>query len=243
MSALLQVAARFPGVALPVDVGTTAPDKTMGGIPYKNGVLAVDVVGAIVGHHQGLPFADSGRLAASDADPVDFNSGAEPLDSNGRLAMSNDAITSWSSGIPYVSTGGVAADGLGTFQGVRFTVQPTSQSVAEDGSASFTLTATSGNASPITYQWQQFIGGVWTDLSNGGSISGATTNTLTINPASLVYSDELFRCLASNSVDTDRASNTVLLTVVALITFNILTEAGEKMITEAGDYMVTQAAA
>jgi hypothetical protein len=242
MSALLQVAARFPGVALPVLVGTAAPTKIMGGIPYDSGVLAIDTTNAIARHHQGLPFTANGRLAASDLDPVDFNSGAEPLDTNGRLAMSNDSITSWSSGIPYVSTGGIAADGLDTFLGVRITVQPTSQSVQEDGSAVFTLTATSGNASPMTYQWQQFIGAVWTNLSNGVPVSGVTTNTLTINPAPLAYNGEQYRCLISNSVDTNRASNTVLLTVISLVTFNVLTEAGEKMITETSDYIVTQAA-
>jgi hypothetical protein len=32
------------------------------------------------------------------------------------------------------------------------------------------------------------------------------------------------------------------LTVISLVTFNVLTEAGEKMITETSDYIVTQAA-
>jgi hypothetical protein len=72
------------------------------------------------------------------------------------------------------------------------TSQPPSQAVAEGSNAVFTVTA-SGSA-PLYYQWS--INN--TNLTNGGNISGATNNTLTIsnvltnnagNYTVLVYND------------------------------------------------------
>jgi gliding motility-associated-like protein len=58
------------------------------------------------------------------------------------------------------------------------TIQPTDQSACVGSPVSFTATAT---GTDLTYQWR--IGLV--DLVDGGTISGATTNTLTIDPVSL----------------------------------------------------------
>jgi hypothetical protein len=56
------------------------------------------------------------------------------------------------------------------------TVPPSNQTVCSGASASFSATAT---GTGLTYRWQK--GGV--DLNNGGNISGATSATLTVNPA------------------------------------------------------------
>ena len=58
------------------------------------------------------------------------------------------------------------------------TIQPTSQTVCAGSSVNFSVT-TSGTG--LTYQWEKGI----TSLINGGNISGATTATLTINPATI----------------------------------------------------------
>ncbi len=71
---------------------------------------------------------------------------------------------------------------LNTSSGVAtpvFTVQPTGQLVALGASVSLTAAA-NFFSSPAVYQWRR--NGV--ALTNGGSVSGATTATLTINPAS-----------------------------------------------------------
>ena len=54
------------------------------------------------------------------------------------------------------------------------TVQPTNQSVVASNNTQFSATVT--GATPLAYQWRQN----GTNLVNGGNISGATTNTLTI---------------------------------------------------------------
>jgi Immunoglobulin domain/Immunoglobulin I-set domain len=57
------------------------------------------------------------------------------------------------------------------------TTQPANISVVSGGSASFTVAA--AGSAPLTYQWLK--GG--SPLANGGNISGATTATLTVSPA------------------------------------------------------------
>ena len=70
---------------------------------------------------------------------------------------------------------------------------------------SFTVIAF--GAVPLTYQWQK--DGV--DLTDGSSITGATTATLTI--ADVMESDEGgYRCVVTNTVGMD-TSNTAVLTV------------------------------
>jgi len=54
---------------------------------------------------------------------------------------------------------------------------PASQSICTGDTASFSVTAT--GQPTLLYQWRK--NGV--NISNGGTVSGATTATLTINPA------------------------------------------------------------
>ena len=57
------------------------------------------------------------------------------------------------------------------------TTPPASVAVVSGGSANFTVTAS--GSTPLTYQWLK----AGSPLANGGNISGATTATLTISPA------------------------------------------------------------
>lgn len=73
------------------------------------------------------------------------------------------------------------------------TAQPTNQIVTSPASTSFTV-ANSGSA---TYQWQVNTGSGWNDVVNGTPYSGATTNTLTINPSNISYDGHLYRVVLS----------------------------------------------
>src|SRR5208282_5411193 len=57
------------------------------------------------------------------------------------------------------------------------TLQPTNQTMAVGATATFVITAV--GIVPLSYQWQ--VNG--TNLANGGNISGATANALTISNA------------------------------------------------------------
>ena len=86
------------------------------------------------------------------------------------------------------------------------TVHPVDQTDIVPGSdVSFSMTAT--GTAPLSYQWQK--DGM--DLTDGCSITGATTTTLTIT--GVMESDEGgYRCVVSNSLGMD-TSNTAMLTV------------------------------
>lgn len=61
-----------------------------------------------------------------------------------------------------------------------------------------TITATASGSPTPTARWQKQIGGVFTDLTDAGTISGSHTTSLTINPTA--YSDiGQFRLIATNT--------------------------------------------
>lgn len=83
------------------------------------------------------------------------------------------------------------------------TAQPTSQTVKEDETAAFTVTA---SGSDLTYQWQQSTdnGSTWTN------IDGATSNTYTISNAAPDWDGRQYRCVVANSVGSVTSSAATL---------------------------------
>ena len=85
------------------------------------------------------------------------------------------------------------------------TVHPVNQTEAVGSDVSFSVTAT--GTAPLSYQWQK--DGV--NLTDGGSITGATNATLIIT--GVMESDEgVYRCVVTNIAGTN-TSNTAMLTV------------------------------
>ena len=91
------------------------------------------------------------------------------------------------------------------------TQQPQDETAAEGGTASFTVAAS--GAPTLNYQWQRFNGTTWVNLSNGGGISGATTQTLAIAGVSSSDAGDI-RVRVSNSFGSV-TSTTAVLTVTA----------------------------
>lgn len=88
--------------------------------------------------------------------------------------------------------------------------QPTSGTVCEGSTATFTLTAT--GTTNLAYQWQKFNGTTYVNLTNTGGISGATNATLSINTTGNVGSGD-YRCKVSGDLTQDKFSNVATLTV------------------------------
>lgn len=86
------------------------------------------------------------------------------------------------------------------------TMQPVDQSVNIGGSAQFSVVVT--GSAPLSYQWRRGT----TPITNGATISGATSSTLTINPVSLYDDGDDYNCLITNSCGSDVTLN-VMLTV------------------------------
>jgi hypothetical protein len=87
------------------------------------------------------------------------------------------------------------------------------QTVCENGSASFSVSAI---ATGITYQWYNGI----TSLSNGGSISGATSATLTINPVSLGDASANYYCVVSGTCLSTATSTNAELIIIQKVVIN-----------------------
>jgi hypothetical protein len=77
------------------------------------------------------------------------------------------------------------------------TGQPADQSVTTAQTATFTVTAT-GTAT-LSYQWQEYNGTSWSNLTNTGIYTGTSTATLTITSPSTSLNGYKYRCTVSNS--------------------------------------------
>jgi hypothetical protein len=86
----------------------------------------------------------------------------------------------------------VASFGGGACVAPNITSHPGDQSVCNGGSASFNVGAT-GTAA-LNYQWRRGV----TNLNDGGNISGAMTDTLTINPVGPGDVATDYNCFVSN---------------------------------------------
>lgn len=96
------------------------------------------------------------------------------------------------------------------------TTQPSSQTICEGSNVSFT---SGGSGTGVIYQWQVSTDGgtTWTNVTNGGVYSGATTATLSITSATFSLNNNRYRCQVSNATCTSPASsNAAILTVNTL---------------------------
>ncbi len=100
---------------------------------------------------------------------------------------------------------------------------PTNKTICTNGSTSFTVSAASGNA--IAYQWQLSTdaGATWTNVSNSGVHSGATTATLTLTNVPVSMHNNQYRAVltvstCSSVVNSAAATLTVNPLPVATIT-------------------------
>lgn len=110
---------------------------------------------------------------------------------NGTIVCNNGAV-SLNTGVTingrvFTTTGSLTTSAITTtmppgcsvFYAPVITIEPTNQTTCAGGSVSFYVGAT---GTGLTYQWKK--GNV--NLTNGGNISGATSSTLTINPANTI---------------------------------------------------------
>jgi hypothetical protein len=91
------------------------------------------------------------------------------------------------------------------------TTDPISNIYNDNDAVSYTVVATEGKPSGLTYKWQRLttdIGAVWTDLSTGSETDigiSYTTANLTFR-CQLARADYQYRCIVSNSVGSDTSN-------------------------------------
>ena len=99
---------------------------------------------------------------------VNLNTGVQL---NGRAFTTTGTLTT-------AAITAIAPPGCGNSGSTSITSEPSAQSVCAGSSASFSVTAT---GTGLTYHWRKGL----VNLANSGTISGTTSNVLTINPASI----------------------------------------------------------
>jgi hypothetical protein len=92
------------------------------------------------------------------------------------------------------------------------TSHPSNQTICAGANTSFSVTATGAG---ITYQWQVNSGAGFTNISNGGVYSNATTQTLNITGALASMNGYQYRVVVTGTCNPAATSNSALLTVNA----------------------------
>ncbi len=163
-----------------------------------NITLAVTMSGAVTTYQwqkDGVDLVDGGNVSGATTSSLDINS----------LSSSDEAN--------YTCVMTATCGGTITTSGAQVTLstapvissQPTNQLVCVGQTLVLSLTVT--NPSGVIYQWQK--DGI--DLVDGGTISGATTATLTITSATNADAGN-YLCKASTSCSTPTISNTAVVT-------------------------------
>ena len=108
------------------------------------------------------------------------------------------------------------------------TAHPANANVAAGGAATFSVAATGAG---LSYQWENTLdgGGTWHPVANGAigsaSISGATTQTMTITNVFEGLSGRQYRCAVTNTAGTTN-SNAATLTVTAAKSVSVGAQVG-----------------
>ncbi|HEV7232407.1 MAG TPA: T9SS type A sorting domain-containing protein [Bacteroidia bacterium] len=97
--------------------------------------------------------------------------------------------------------------------------QPVAASVCSGSNTSFSVTASSSPAP--SYQWQVNSGSGFTNISNAGVYTGATSSSLSITGATLSMSGYTYQCLLASGSCVNEATNAVALTVHPLPAINV----------------------
>lgn len=91
------------------------------------------------------------------------------------------------------------------------TSNPVAATTCAGSNATFAISAT---GTGITYQWQlSAAGGAYTNISNGGVYSGATSNTLLITGATAGMHSNQYRCVVNGTCSPATTSTAAVLTV------------------------------
>lgn len=102
----------------------------------------------------------------------------------------------------------IAAPGCGTLTPPNIIIPPNTQTVCVGDSVSFIVSATGVG---LSYQWRK--GNV--NMVDGGNISGATTDTLTINPVSLADAGNNYNVIIYGTYSPNDTSSNVSLIIAA----------------------------
>ena len=86
---------------------------------------------------------------------------------------------------------------------ILINTQPANRSVTAPAATTFTVSAsTTPLGGSLSYQWQILVGATWTNISNGGVYSTATTATLNISDSSGLNGEQYRVRISATGADT-----------------------------------------
>jgi hypothetical protein len=140
------------------------------------------------------------------------------IDCQGNYRVKSEVLVAFSgitTGTAAVGTSYGDANDDATYPDSLITIatQPVGAAVTSGGTASFTVVATSTPSASLSYQWQQSTGGAYSNLSNGGQITGATTATVSIANTNTTRNGYRYRVVISADGGATATSNPAILTV------------------------------
>ncbi len=153
-----------------------------------------------------LTFNYTAQAGDTDGDGIVVSSASIDLSGGGLTDLQGNAVDLT---LPPLGTSGIKLGGVAP----QIVTAPADATAQSGAAASFSVVAT-GTPSP-TFQWQVSTdsGGTWSNVSDSSPYSGATTNSLSITAATTELNGYRYRCLASNSVQSNVASGAGTLTV------------------------------
>lgn len=140
------------------------------------------------------------------------------VDTHGNLRVKSEVLVAMSGissnvGATYGATGDAPDDATLPDRYITISSQPSSVGVGTTQTATFSVTAAATPSASLSYQWQQSTGGAYSNLSNGGQISGATSATVSIANTNASRNGYTYRVAITAVGGASTTSNAATLTV------------------------------
>ena len=187
-----------------LDAAGNGPVQPLATVHHQDGSSETHVLNIVDWFDSSTPmYIPNGRVAADSGQWDSQNitgTGAPRLFATDFL-LTDTASPVTSIDLVYTNTGGRAA--IFALSGSTGTAAPiiTQQPVGTNTFAGspFAFSVQVSGIAPITYQWQKGTNGVFANLSNGGTVSGATSATLSISSANYFGDAAQFQVIVSNA--------------------------------------------
>ena len=132
------------------------------------------------------------------------------IDTHGRLRVKSEVLVA--GGINTVSDAG--DDPVFPDNYITISSQPVGVATTSGGTAVFSVTAAATPTASLVYQWQQSTGGAYSNLSNGGQISGATSSSVSIANTNSSRNGYNYRVVITTAGGASATSNSATLTII-----------------------------
>jgi hypothetical protein len=118
-----------------------------------------------------------------------------------RVQVTSTSLYTLSNGVKTLTPFYSNVSTLTVYRVVYIVTSPSDSTIFPTQNTSFLVGATTTSTAPITYQWQDAVSltSGWSNITNGGIYSGATTNLLLLTSVPANLTRRFFRCIVSTT--------------------------------------------